>query len=267
MVAGPAGIAVGAALGGITGAIMGFVNKAKKQAKEARKSMEAAFDSIMPIEMAKRYSKFAENLDVANRGGNVANRQAVFAGTARATAGRFSALSDLMKTSGVNAETLTASAMGGPEGMAADATLKAFITNMYENQESFGMSITESEYKKMLKKPSAALDQAGKEIEKIGAFEEIAEQEDKRLKMLQKASGKTTSELEVLAHSLGVSLYDPLVSMEDLVEKLGLTTTRTAQQIKEANADIFIGAGQTAFQKRIEKPQIDFLILIQKLNF
>jgi FtsZ-binding cell division protein ZapB len=261
MVAGPAGIAVGAALGGITGAIMGFVNKANKQAKEARKSMEAVFDSIMPIELAKRYSEFSKNLDTANRGGNVANRQAVFAGTARATAGRFGSLQKSMQDYGINDELLDTARRrtedsdveGKKRQEEALRQVNAFVDNMYKNQENFAVDITESEYKKMMKDPISAVAQAEKELKKMPAFEAIAEQEDKRLKMLQKASGKTTSELEVLAHSLGVNLYDPLVKMEDLVKQLGLTVTRTAEQMKQANADIFITSTQSAFSKEIEK--------------
>lgn len=253
MIAPGIGTAVGAALGAVGGAIFGFANKAKKQAKEARKSMEAAFDSILPIEMAKRFSELSKNIDTVQRGGSVAGRRGVFAGTARATAGRFQTLSDSMQRQGIDAQTLTDAAMGGPGALEAEARLTAFVDDLYANQEAYGMSISESEYKKMKKNRKAAIDQAGKEIQKIGAYTAIADQEEKRLKMLEKASGKSTAELEVLAHSLGVNLYDPMVKMEDLVKQLGLTTTKTAQQIKEANADIFIGAGQTAFQKRIDQ--------------
>jgi len=245
MIAPGIGTAVGAALGSIGGAIFGFTNGLKKRAKEARKAVQEAFDSILSVEMTKRFSDFSKTLEMSQRGERISGRRSSFAGTAQAKRDRLNTAVDeynRIMTRG-----------SGTSDQAKEDRINDFITYLDQNQKELGMSLSADQIKKMRADTDATQSEFLKELDKRPAYKAIAEQEEKRLELLQRASGKTTAELEVLAYNLGVNLYDPMVNMNDLVKQLGLTTTKTAQQIKEANADIFIGAGQTAFQKRIDQ--------------
>jgi hypothetical protein len=71
----------------------------------------------------------------------------------------------------------------------------------------------------------------------------IERQTSARMNRLQKMTGKTNAELEAMAHSMGVNLFDPMVKFEDLVVQLGLTIVKTSAEMRQANTDVFVEAG------------------------
>ena len=73
-----------------------------------------------------------------------------------------------------------------------------------------------------------------------------------RLDELQKVTGKTRPELELMAQTMGVNLYDSTVKYKDLLVKLGLSIEKTATQMRQANTDAFVSGG-SVFDKAIER--------------
>ena len=118
---------------------------------------------------------------------------------------------------------------------------------------------SEEELKKLDKDEASGFKELQKGLpDRIDAMKTIDEQTTNRMKKLQDASGKSGAELEQLAKSMGVNLYDPMIDFTDLVTKLGLATRKTAEEIKNLNIDSFV-QGISAFDeaiKQIVDPQI-----------
>jgi hypothetical protein len=68
-------------------------------------------------------------------------------------------------------------------------------------------------------------------------------QSSARMQRLGEITGKTNAQLEAMAYEMGVNLYDPMITFTDLVDKLGLTLVKTAAQMRQANTDVFVEAG------------------------
>ena len=128
------------------------------------------------------------------------------------------------------------------------------VVDDIRNDPMYKGLISDEDYSKMKKSPKSGLTEIGKKLAPaIEASNEIADQSAKRMKMLKDMSGKSGAELEALAKSMGVNLYDPTIKMTDLVEKLGMTVMKTAAQLKNANIDASIKGISDGFDKAIQK--------------
>lgn len=118
---------------------------------------------------------------------------------------------------------------------------------------------SEEELKKLNKDDASGFEELKKGLpERIDAMKTIDEQTTTRMERLQKASGKSGAELEQLAKSMGINLYDPMVDFTKLVTDLGFATRKTVEEIKNLNIDSFV-QGISAFDeaiKQIVDPQI-----------
>ena len=130
---------------------------------------------------------------------------------------------------------------------------KNALKQIYDKQKELGIKISEEQYKAMLEDKEAALT---KFQEQFKAETEASEMLDRtyssRLDELQKVTGKTRPELELMAQTLGVNLYDSTVKYKDLLVKLGLSIEKTSVQMRQANTDAFISGG-SVFDKAIER--------------
>lgn len=135
-----------------------------------------------------------------------------------------------------------------------------FIKDLFANQATYGMKITEDELAKALKDPENSVKEFVKQIEERGeAFKQLDDVNATRLDTLEKMSGKSRPELEALAKQMGVNLYDATVKFDDMVTKLGLNMVRTAAEMQAANQDILLGAS-SIFDTEIKQGKAEYAI-------
>jgi hypothetical protein len=116
-----------------------------------------------------------------------------------------------------------------------------FLQDLFDNQAKYGMKMTEDELKKALKDPESSVKEYVKQIEERGeAFKMMDDVNKTRLDTLSKMSGKTKPELEALAKSLGVNLYDATIKFDDLVTKLKINMLRSADEMKAAQTNALL---------------------------
>jgi len=139
--------------------------------------------------------------------------------------------------------------------LAGEAAAQA-LTRIYENQSSFGLTITKEQLNKMIGGPdfkhaSASLETLtgqGGTIELLGKYNDVV---TNRLADLTEATGKTVPELEVLARELGVNLYDATIKYDTLLGKFTKNVLKTAAGFNAATSDRFL-AGKNPFTQRRE---------------
>lgn len=116
-----------------------------------------------------------------------------------------------------------------------------FLQDLFDNQDKYGMKMTEEELKTAKKDPQTSVKEYVKQIEERGkAFNMLDDVNKKRLDTLSTMSGKTKPELEALAKSLGVNLYDATVKFDDLVTKLKINMLRSADEMKAAQTNALL---------------------------
>jgi hypothetical protein len=116
-----------------------------------------------------------------------------------------------------------------------------FLQDLFDNQDKYGMKMTEEELKTAKKDPQTSVKEYVKQIEERGkAFTMLDDVNAKRLETLSTMSGRTKPELEALAKSLGVNLYDATVKFDDLVTKLKINMLRSADEMKAAQTNALL---------------------------
>jgi hypothetical protein len=116
-----------------------------------------------------------------------------------------------------------------------------FLQDLFDNQDKYGMKMTEAELKTAKEDPQTSVKDYVKKIEERGkAFNMLDDVNKKRLDTLSTMSGKTKPELEALAKSLGVNLYDATVKFDDLVTKLKINMLRSADEMKAAQTNALL---------------------------
>ncbi|CAB4156757.1 hypothetical protein UFOVP658_142 [uncultured Caudovirales phage] len=130
---------------------------------------------------------------------------------------------------------------------------KNALKEIYDKQKELGITISEEQYKTMLKDKEAALTKFQTQFKmETEASEMLDRTYSSRLDELQKITGKTRPELELMAQTMGVDLYDGTVKFNDVLTKLGLNIEKTAIQMRQANTDVFIKGG-SEYEKMIEQ--------------
>lgn len=134
------------------------------------------------------------------------------------------------------------------------AQIKA-LDDLYKRQDELGMVITEEQLKQMKKQPEAALKKLQTQFEaESSAINQMDTVYSDRLDELERISGKSRPEIELLAKEMGVNIYDSTVKFTDVLQKLGLATVKTADQMRQANIDILSGA-MGIYEGAIKKEQ------------
>ena len=266
------GALAGAVIGGVFGVIKGTINKGAYEMKQAREAARASISSLYASIASTAQMQFERNREVKEAGGRVSGPGA-FAGMAKKFAGGRMAPFNFLQ------EEYNKMLVENPDSKNAPITL---ISRLYKEQENLGISISQKQYADMTKNQKSAA--AALEGYGVNAIEERNNREDRyfvvgeqdnayrmtkdfndemkayadintvnteRMKQLEKTSGKSGAELELLAKDLGVNLYDATVKYSDLVAKLGLNMIRTAGQLNNAIVDVMTAAGDM-FRKRRE---------------
>ena len=138
-------------------------------------------------------------------------------------------------------------------------------SNRREKEEDFLKQLnkegimTEAQLKEALKSPGDAVNQFVKDSkEKAAAFTQIDDVNKKRLEELEKMTGKTKPELEALAKSMGVDLYDASMKFDDMVTKLRINMVKSAADMKAANQNAFLDTG--VFTEIIKKEDASYAV-------
>jgi len=132
---------------------------------------------------------------------------------------------------------------------------KKALDELYARQDELGMVITEEQLKQMKKQPEAALQKLQKQFEaESSAINQMDAVYSDRLDELERISGKSRPEIELLAKELGVNLYDSTIKFTEVLQKLGMATVKSAEQMRQANVDILSG-GMGILETEIKKEQ------------
>ena len=83
---------------------------------------------------------------------------------------------------------------------------------------------------------------------------------DKRVKEIEKITGKTSMEIIMDAQRLGVNLADPYADFNEQLEKLGATVIQTSKQIDQAIATIMSNAISNRFDQAIKQEQAPLIL-------
>lgn len=130
---------------------------------------------------------------------------------------------------------------------------KGTIGELYRNQEKYGMSISESQYKDMLKKPGESIENMQKDIiTNQKAMGPLQDTYNKKLDTLGKVTGKSDQEIIALAKTMDVNLFDGTMSLNEAMKELGLTTVKTAEQFNTSLINGFT-SNLSVFDKEIQR--------------
>lgn len=274
---GPWGAAIGAGIGLLGGGIMGAINKNKDIMKKATRAAQDSINSVFTGVAAAASRTFDLNKEAAAKGVDISKRKAAFGDIAsKAVAKRTSMANDLFEIAGLGMQTdqygrtyrragnITRATIekGNKFGESikfadtdeGNAAAREIIKAAYDNQDKYGMTITDQMYDDMTKNDGAARNAARRLTAIGGTFDKVMlgmeKTNTKRMGHLEKATGKSAAELEILAQELGVNLYDATTDYMTLVKQLGGAMKKTAAQLNEALMDIFLQS-QNRYQKKI----------------
>lgn len=136
-----------------------------------------------------------------------------------------------------------------------EATLK----KLYMNQQSYGMTISEKEFEEMMKKPGDSLKQIKTDMQNNEeAMKPLQEKYNSRMDELNRLTGKSDTEINALAKTMGVNLMDSTKDFTEVLVELGLATVKTADQMRAATTKVYADnlKGFDTAIKRLEQPEI-----------
>ncbi len=246
---GPQGAAIGAGIGLLVGGIMGAVNKGKAQLAEAKATVMESFGRLYMQTMKSANAEFQNNALAASRGESLAGKGAsmlkVGAGFAK-TQGRIrnSVQDSIAKTGG--------SFKYSDNGKLEFKDPVAALEEYYKTAE--GSKISEEDRKKQKKKATGTLRTMLAETDPAVQKQlgEIDKQNSARIDALSRATGKSGAELEQMAKTMGVDLYDPTVKYNNLLTKFTDGIIKTGAALNDALTDTFL-AGANPFKETREK--------------
>jgi hypothetical protein len=229
MVGGPVGAMVGAALGGIAGAIRGWTNKSKTQAKMARK---AVTDTLTSITTGAAEFAIAELMAGPGRGANPI-REALQKQKSQAQS-----FGDVVRS-----------------GMGNRAQNKELLQDLFDNQLTLGIKITESQLKDMMEKPDTAVSEYIKQTNaQMGASEIVMDSFNTKMQFLQNYTGQTEDQILALAKTMGVNLLDGTQTAMEALEEMGKLQVKTAEQMKNVFTEAYASA-EGVFDKIIKQKE------------
>lgn len=222
MIAPGFGTAAGAIIGAAVGGLMGRANKIKDEKSKARKAFESAFDGIVTQNMVGIQQRMLDS-------GGVGKSEIVKAARRGGTMDQ-----------GAN-EILDVYRKGGSS---AD-----IVAMLEKNQSRYGLD--NQQIKDMQKRPEESIKVIAKMETRQKAQNHLTDIYTKRLDALTKITGKSEQEVEIMAMTMGVDLYDATADFNDVVEKLGVNIVKTREQLRGMQMDIAL-KGLDQFAKGLE---------------
>lgn len=247
---GPQAAAIGAVLGGFFGAIRGAVNKGAYELKQAKEAVHQSLGKFYMDTIKASGEEFERNRQVLERGGSLADRRGVFQGLGgRLAATDIAFRGDLMRA-------IEAGKLAGNRGV-VNNKLSAGSVEAGDILEEFfktrtGSTISEEQRKAMRKKGLGSINEYLKATspETQKQLLEIDKVNNKRLEALSKATNKSAAELDQMAKSLGIDLYDATIKYEDLLQKFTANLKKNSTQLNDALSDTFLAGADPFVQKR-----------------
>jgi hypothetical protein len=221
MIAPGFGTAAGAIIGAAVGGLMGRVNRIKKEKKQSKEAFESVFDQLVTKQLG------------------IAQQEMIASG--------FRGESALIKTntrSQANQQFLT--------DKAASMSEADFAKYLTDNADDLGVNLTTEQKDAMKKTPG----ESAKVLQDVGkkqmAQNHLMEIYQKRLKELTAITGKTEQEIEQMAMTTGVDLFDATKDFTKQMEELGVATLKTREQLRGVQMDLAL-KGLEVFQKRVDE--------------
>ena len=246
---GPQGAAIGAGIGLLVGGIMGAVNKGKAQLAAAKATVMESFGRLYMQTMKSANAKFQENSLAFQKGKSLDGKKATMLGVGKEFAKTQSRIRGSVE--GAIAGTGGSYMLGGKQEFANPvAALEAY----YKTAE--GSKVSTEDQKTQKKKATGTLrtllEQTDPAVQK--QLGEIDKQNSARIDALSRATGKSGAELEQMAKTMGVDLYNPTVQYTELLGKFTASIIKTGAALNDALVDTFL-AGANPFKETREKDE------------
>ena len=221
MIAPGFGTAAGAIIGAAVGGLMGRANKVKDEKKKAKDAFEKVFDGIFNNSMQIVQRKMLES-------GGVGRSEIVKAGRKGGSMDR--AQNEIL------------------DMYRAGKTDLELATYISDNAQKFGLNSEEVE--SLMKRPGESINTISKMEMRQKAQNHLTDVYAKRLEALTKITGKSEQEVEVMAMTMGVDLYDATVDFNDVVKNLGVSVVKTREQLRGMQMDLAL-KGLDVFSKEM----------------
>jgi hypothetical protein len=249
---GPQAAIAGAAIGLVFGGIMGAINKGKENMKQARAAVREQFTSLYQTATSSAIGNMQMNKQRQERGESLVGATASFLTmgktmSEKAQQARLDIISSL-EAAGVVGEKQTDGSVKYDYHNRKQQTLDAY----FRTQSAKGL--TADQKKAMRAAGGTTIDEIFKEGGLRDDYAKIDAVNAKRLDALSRATGKSTAELELLAQTMGVNLYDATLDYDTLLGKFTKNLKKNKDQLNAAITDIFL-AGANPFKKDREQKE------------
>ena len=249
---GPYGAAIGAGVGLLVGSIAGAVGAGREKLKKAKKIIDESMKSFFMIDLRKAGRQFERNAETVRGGGSLKGRDAAMSGMAVSfgkTLGQF------------NRDINSAiDAVGGDyqqNGKTEFTDAKAILDKYFETES--GKKLTSDERDALKARATNSIRHIMKTSDPLieAQLSRIDKQNTERIDALSRATGKSGAELEQLAKTMGVDLYDPTVKYNDLLLKFSSTLKKTGAEFNAVISDIVL-AGANAYRTHRETQEAQY---------
>lgn len=249
---GPYGAAIGAGVGLLVGSIAGAVGAGREKLKKAKKIIDDSMKSFFMIDLRKAGRQFERNAETVRGGGSLKGRDAAMSGMAVSfgkTLGQF------------NRDINSAiDAVGGDyqqNGKTEFTDAKAILDKYFETES--GKKLTSDERDALKARATNSIRHIMKTSDPLieAQLSRIDKQNTERIDALSRATGKSGAELEQLAKTMGVDLYDPTVKYNDLLLKFSSTLKKTGAEFNAVISDIVL-AGANAYRTHRETQEAQY---------
>ena len=249
---GPYGAAIGAGVGLLVGSIAGAVGAGREKLKKAKKIIDDSMKSFFMIDLRKAGRQFERNAETLRGGGSLKGRDAAMSSMAVSfgkTLGQF------------NRDINSAiDAVGGDyqqNGKTEFTDAKAILDKYFETES--GKKLTSDERDALKARATNSIRHIMKTSDPLieAQLSRIDKQNTERIDALSRATGKSGAELEQLAKTMGVDLYDPTVKYNDLLLKFSSTLKKTGAEFNAVISDIVL-AGANAYRTHRETQEAQY---------
>jgi hypothetical protein len=255
---GPQAAAAGAAIGLVFGGIMGAVNKGKENMKQARAAVREQFTALYQTAAGSAGNKMAQNKLRLERGETLDNTPGSFANMGKEMSEK-AAQARLDMMASLEAAGAKKTTQSGTGTITYDYhNRKQQTLDAYFKTES-AKGLTADQKKAMRKAGGTTIDAVMKEGGLRDDYGRIDDVNAKRIAELSKMTGKSTAELELLAQSIGVNLYDATMDYDTLVGKFTKNLRKNKEQLNAALTDVFL-AGANPFKKNREQNEAQYAL-------
>jgi hypothetical protein len=233
---------------------MGAVNAGKEKLKKAKKIIDASMASFFMIDLQKAGRQFQRNAETVKGGGSLKGRDAAMVGLGTSfgkTLGQF------------NKDITAAIAAGGgsyeSNGKTEFNDAKGILDEYFKTDS--GKKLTSEERDALKARATNSIRHIMKTSDPLieAQLSRIDKQNTERIGALSRATGKSGAELEQLAKTLGVDLYDPTIKYNDLLLKFSGSLKKTGAELNDLISDIVL-SGANAFKTQREKEEATYAL-------